>query len=77
MKIITQAIFDGAPDWVMSAAIDSTGDVYLYAVPKAELSFDSDECWWVYLGDKDNSQTYSPYGGYDTTNWQDSAIDRL
>ena len=76
MKQLTQAVFNGAPDWVMSAAVDSTGDVYFYAVPKKELSFDSDECWWVYLGDKDDSQNYSPYEGYDTTNWQNSAIDR-
>ena len=77
MKILTQDIFKNAPSWAISAAIDSTGDVYFYAVPKKELSLDSDECWWVYMGDKDNSQSYSPYDGYDTSNWKDSAIDRI
>ena len=77
MKIVTQDIFNNAPSWVRSAAVDSTGDVYFYAVLKKELSLDSDECWWVYMGDKDNSQTYSPYDGYDTSNWKDSAIDRI
>lgn len=76
MKQLTQAIFKDAPDWVKSAAVDSTSDVYFYAVPKKELSFDSDRCWWVYLGKEDNSATYSPDGNYDTTDWQNSAIEK-
>ena len=77
MKQLTQAVFDGAPDWVMSAAVDSDGDAYYYSVSASELTLDSDECWWLYIG-VDGRGYGDDYAGdgYDATNWKNSAIDR-
>lgn len=72
MKQITQTIFDGAPSWVKSAAVDSDGSAYRYECKKSglsrfELLFDV-----AYAGDR------AEFLGevYDATDWQNSAIDR-
>lgn len=72
MKKLTQDVFIGAPDWVESAAVDSDGYAYLYedsaeSLIIHELEF-SNHRWGTAkkcLG-----------GGYDASNWQNSAIDR-
>ena len=72
MKKLTQDLFIWAPDWVKSAAVDSDGYVWGYSVDTLFLS----------IGDKGDKWTAN-FGrcmclgtGYDTTNWQNSAIDR-
>lgn len=73
MKQLTQAIFDGQPDWVKSAAVDSDTDGYLYSVAKSELRVGG--IWWAYRHNPD--ATCELIGkGYDASNWQNSAIDR-
>ena len=72
MKQLTQAIFDGAPDWVKSAAVDSDGGAYRYECKKRGLSrfgllFDVS-----YAGDRAEFVGE----GFDATDWQNSAIDR-
>lgn len=77
MKQLTQAIFDGAPDWVKSAAVNPDGDAWFYSVPKSELK--------IYLT-RDESQQWKCVGiagfqvdyigNYDASNWKNSAIDR-
>lgn len=76
MKQLTQAVFEGKPDWIKSAAIHPSGYAKLWSVSarnltphgKGFLSW-SDEAVVVYslpLGD-----------GFDATDWQNSAIDRI
>ena len=72
MKKLTQAIFNDAPDWVQSAAVDSDGGAYFYGcntkgIFQHELLFDV-----CYAGDRADFIG----DGFDTTNWQLSAIDR-
>lgn len=88
MKKLTQAVFDSpeCPVWAESAFIDSVGYAIAANVPKRFLQcckIDGEELW---------SQTYDAEGylegvgakfsiidistTYDTTNWQQSAIDR-
>lgn len=88
MKKLTQAVFDlpECPVWAESAFIDSVGYAIAANVPKRFLqcrTIDGNEFW---------SQTYDAEGYlegkgvkfyiidtsviYDTTNWQQSAIDR-
>ena len=71
MKKLTQAIFNDAPDWVQSAAVDSDGELYGYYVSSKWLKTD-DNYHHAPLG------SYSEFldDGFDTTNWQLSAIDR-
>lgn len=77
MKKLTQDVFKDAPDWVQSAAVDSSGDAYYYSVTASELTLDSDECWWLYMGVDGRGYGDDYVGnGFDTTNWQTSAIDR-
>lgn len=88
MKKLTQAVFDlpDCPVWAESVFIDSAGYAIAANVPKRFLqccAIDGKESW---------SQTYDAEGYlegkgakfyiidmsviYDTTNWQQSAIDR-
>ena len=71
-KTLTQDDFKCAPDWVKSAAVDDNGYVWGYAAGTLFLSINNNGDKWIanfgkcmYLGN-----------GYDTTNWQHSAIDR-
>ena len=84
MKKLTQDDFKGAPDWVKSAAVNEDGSADYLSIPVAwavpseimgkgvwvvDCSLPpKDEFWdwkWQTIGK-----------GYDTTNWQNSAIDR-
>ena len=77
MKQLTQAIFDGAPDCFISAAVDSDGTAYLYTAPSKELTavtdIEDDEGVWVVSKPNYN---WIVVGEYDTADWQNSAIDR-
>lgn len=81
MKKLTQAIFDGAPDWVESAAVDSDSTVYWYNANTAQLvavegshhvnAYDYD------IGDGVTGVKVKEVGeGFDATDWQNSAIDK-
>lgn len=72
MKKLTQAIFDGAPDWVKSAAVDSDGTATGFSSYKSALKCRS-SIWTK--GDVHASECGLGYG-YDTTDWQNSAIDK-
>ena len=69
-KQLTQAVFDGLPPEYRWAAVDNRGSAYAFnAKPKP---FKSDFRDW----DFNNVVTISLGGDYDTTNWQNSLIER-
>lgn len=73
-KKLTQAVFNGQPDCIKSAAIDKDGDVWLYQVTRDKLIVDEVE------GEhEDDSEWRVTFAGseYDATDWQNSAIDRI
>lgn len=77
MKKLTQAVFDGAPDWVKSAAVNPSGDAWFHGVAKIELKIWLTRCesqrWGLPLSDW---AEVDYIGQFDATNWQLSAIDR-
>ncbi len=69
-KQLTQAVFDGLPSVYRWAAVDNRGSAHAFnAKPKP---FKSDFRDW----DFNNVVTISLGDGYDTTNWQNSLIER-
>lgn len=66
-KTITQAVFDGLPSEYRWAAVDRSGELYVYAEYKPEIGLAS----WKATGFSRCAGT-----GYDTTNWQNSLIER-
>lgn len=77
MKQLTQAIFDGAPDWVKSAAVNPDGGAWFYSVGRDDLRVVLTRCEsekWSYT--HINDATCEFIGEYDATDWQNSAIDR-
>lgn len=80
MKKLTQAVFDDAPDWVKSAAVDASGDAWWYsqevnklrvAHPKLKVGM------WVFADKRNGFRKVERVGaGYDTINWRESAINR-
>lgn len=77
MKKLTQAVFDGAPDWVESAAVDAGGGAWFYSVEKDDLrvvvtSCESAQWSCIHI----NDATCEFIGEYDASDWQNSAIDR-
>ena len=73
MKQLTQAIFDGAPDWVKSAAICPRGVARCYSV--ASTGFYSIHEKYGHIIKCTDREVIADYD-YDTTDWQNSAIDR-
>ncbi|WIF21987.1 hypothetical protein [Shewanella phage vB_SbaS_Y11] len=72
MKQLTQAVFDGALPVVKSAVMDSQGRVWLFECVKAHLA--PNHRSWV----SDIETSFYYYGGgFDATDWQNSAIDRI
>lgn len=71
-KTLTQDDFKGAPDWVESVAVDDDGYVWGYAVGTLFLSIDDSGDKWI----ANFGKCMCLGNGYDTTNWQNSAIDR-
>ena len=74
MKKLTQEVFDNAPGWVKSASIDADGSATYHDVPVEKLKP------WINVpfpmmtgGSRDRDGGY----GYDATDWQHSAIDRI
>lgn len=71
MKKLTQETLKNADDEVKSAAVDSNGEAWMYTCPKADLLL-LNSIWGVREGIK----RYWIGWGYDTTDWDKSAIDR-
>ena len=71
-KTLTQDDFKGAPDWVKSTAVDEDGYAWGYAVDTLFLSIDDNGGKWI----ANFGKCMCLGNGYDTTNWQNSAIDR-
>ena len=73
MKQPTQAVFDGAPDWVKSVAICPRGVARYYSVTKNGFySIHEKYGHIIKCTDRDMIADYD----YDATDWQNSAIDR-
>lgn len=75
MKKLTQAVFDlpECPVWADSAVVDIEGDVWAFRCTKDELEANEEMGWH----ETEGFTKYAIIGkGYDTTNWQQSAIDR-
>ena len=71
MKQLTQEIFNGMPKWVKSARIDAKGKLVVYSLEKSLVTRIL------------NNEILLPWNcgiwdsGYDTTDWKNSAIDRV
>ena len=77
MKKLTQAVFDDAPDWAVSAAVDASGGAWFYSVEKDDLrvvvtSCETEQWSCIHI----NNATCDFIGRYDAADWQQSAIDR-
>lgn len=77
-KQLTQEVFNGAPDWVKSAAVDAGGGAWFYSVGKDVLRVVLTRCeserWsCTHIDDA----TCEFIGEYDASDWQTSAIDRV
>lgn len=75
MKKLTQAVFDlpRCPEWAASAVVDGHGRAWWFKVKSNDIPMHSDGHWFI-----PSTESVSSYIGsdYDTTNWQQSAIDR-
>lgn len=71
MKQLTQAVFNGAADWINSFAVDSNGELHAYSVEKKWLMVDE---FYHHAPLGSYSEFYDD--GCDATDWQTSAIDR-
>lgn len=71
MKKLTQEVFDlpECPEWAKSVAVDGHGRAWWFN----DIPMHSDWRWFI-----PSTESMSSYigCGYDTTNWQQSAIDR-
>ena len=81
MKQITQAIFEGAPNWVKSAAVDADGSAYLNNVSVSQLTKFQGRHYHsgnIFTDDGELLEVQVKFLGYDfdATDWQNSAIDR-
>lgn len=82
MKKLTQAVFDDAPDWVKSAAVDADGSAYLNNVSVSQLTKFQGRYYHsgnIFTDDGALLEVQVKFLGYDfdPTNWQNSAIDRV
>ena len=85
MKRLTQEVFDGAPDWVQSAAVDSNGAAHFYRHKKRHLSPEHSvpllyDYWYLKIGYSMvlflNFRSQLIGDGFDATGWKRSAINR-
>lgn len=73
MKKLTQDMFSSAPKWAKSMAVNEDGEAYWYNAPISQLSQSHSEHFinkWITRRSKFIGKNY------DTTDWQNSAIDR-
>lgn len=76
-KQLTQDVFKDAPPWVKSAVVDGDGTASFWSKPKTELKIWEKYNIWTFETPLRNGDAVSRIGtGYDTADWQNSAIDR-
>ena len=75
MKKLTQAVFNDAPDWVNSAAVDEDGTAYLYESLSKDLGLGDKSGVFGHIA-KGYNRSWIVVGEYDAVDWQNSAIDR-
>lgn len=77
-KQLTQDVFSfpDCPPWVMSAAVNDDGEAWVFNCPEAELIIRENFGQYWDTPDTNDAQCYCIGKGYDTTNWQESAINR-
>ena len=73
-KKLTQDDFKNAPPWVKSAAVNESGIAYGHEKTKSNLRVLFIGSGGVHISS--GSNTIELGKGHDTTNWQNSAIDR-
>ena len=79
MKKLTQDVFKGQPEEYQSAALDVYGDkavCYLYTFKKARLIPIEKGGAFSVLNPTEGDGCFYLGGGFDPTDWQNSAIDR-
>lgn len=78
MKKLTQDVFKGAPDWVRSAAVDENGVANYFSVASEHLLAGKTATggMWLFISTKLEHKFQRISGGFDPTDWQNSAIDR-
>ena len=73
LKQLDQSVFKGSPDWAVSAAISPNGKAYVYSVTGDGFYGISDKHGYqIKGGDRANCIG----DNYDTSNWQNSLIER-
>ena len=75
MKKLTQDTFSIYPSWVKSLVVTSNGELIGFACGTGCLYLYDGVMWEVRKKVLDKRSQYFTCG-YDTTNWQNSAIDR-
>ena len=77
-KTLTQDVFKDAPDWVKSAAVDEDGVTNYFSVASEHLlaGKTAKGGMWLFIPTKLEHKFQRISSGYDTKNWQNSAIDR-
>lgn len=73
LKKLDQSVFEGVFDWVKSAAVSPSGAAYLFSVGKDDFYNISDKYGFQITG-RDKCKCIG--FGYDTTDWQNSLIER-
>ena len=89
MVKLTQAVFDKAPGWAKSADVIHSGRAFYRSVTKSKmrvaglwrsLIHKQDVCGYrsqmIGMGYYDSHAKYVPATVFDSTDWQNSAIDR-
>ncbi|WP_413190915.1 hypothetical protein [Psychrobacter sp. AT9] len=72
LKQLGQWVFEGQPDHIKSAAVDMYGRGFYYRYEKSQLIMGTCKRYFI-----DNCCDFSQIDGvFDSTNWQNSAIDR-
>lgn len=71
--ILTQAIFEGQPDWVNYAAIDKSGDVLGF---KKDPNPHQDKHGWLVIPFVNESIVIDDSGAYNANTWRHSIIRR-
>lgn len=79
-KTLTQAVFSlpECPTWAKSVAVDEDGVANYFSVAREHLlaGKTSKGGMWLFISTKLEHKFQRISSGYDTTDWQQSAIDR-
>lgn len=70
LRKATQSTFKIAPTWVKSIAVNRNGECWGFEVTVADLELNNRRFWCALM----SKETVFLGSGFDTTNWQNSAI---